>query len=363
MRVVSLPGGRHRFISSPEELDVRVDDSVLKCVGFLGRLLHRDSKSWDGEPVGTGFFVSIRSAVGDGLVFHCFVTAKHVVEGLKGQEPYVVINLKSGGKKALVLGSGVRWWFHPTDRTADVAVMPFAIQPDHDIVSVGVEDLFLTKENFGKYKIGVGDQVFITGLFSPADGRKRNIPIVRHGNVAMLPTEPIQTDYGYAEVYLIEARSIGGLSGSPVFVRETVAMRVKVRGEQVLVGATARQQLLGLMHGHWDIKESEMNNATFTMPDEGRGVNMGIGIVVPATKILETIRQPEIEQMRKKVEDDHRKSALSPRTDSARSAEYANFEELAKRVVAVPKAEIDRREAKFRADRKNRPRVGPKPKR
>jgi hypothetical protein len=191
--------------------------------------------------------------------------------------------------------------------------MPFPVQPDHDIVPIGVQDLFLTPENLRKYRIGVGDEVFIAGLFSPAgDENKNNIPIVRHGNVAMMPDEPIQTSYGYADVYLVEARSIGGLSGSPVFVRETVSIPAEIGGEQILAGATARQQLLGLMRGHWDIKESEINNATFTMPDQGRGVNMGIGIVVPAMKILETIKQPDVETMMKDVEDEFRKSKPTP---------------------------------------------------
>jgi hypothetical protein len=56
-------------------------------------------------------------------------------------------------------------------------------------------------------------------------GRKRNIPIVRTGNISMIPSEKvpgIQIRRGESvesEVYLIEARSVGGLSGSPVFIR------------------------------------------------------------------------------------------------------------------------------------------------
>jgi hypothetical protein len=51
-------------------------------------------------------------------------------------------------------------------------------------------------------------------------GRQRNIPIVRIGNVASMPHEPVATkNRGAIEAYLVEARSVGGLSGSPVLVQ------------------------------------------------------------------------------------------------------------------------------------------------
>jgi hypothetical protein len=50
------------------------------------------------------------------------------------------------------------------------------------------------------------------------------MPIGRHGSLAMMPSEPIQTDLGFADVYLIKARSMGGISGSPVFVRPSVGV-------------------------------------------------------------------------------------------------------------------------------------------
>jgi hypothetical protein len=77
----------------------------------------------------------------------------------------------------------------------------------------------------------------------------------------MMPNEQVQTVLGYADVYLVEARSLGGLSGSPVFVRHTVQQRVKSTDDKeiyIFMNGTGKT-LLGLMHGHWDINESEMN--------------------------------------------------------------------------------------------------------
>jgi hypothetical protein len=55
------------------------------------------------------------------------------------------------------------------------------------------------------------------------------------------------------------------------------------------------------MHGHWDIKESEINNPRIAQ-DRQRGVNLGIGIVVPAYKIHETLYQSALVNMRKEQE-------------------------------------------------------------
>jgi hypothetical protein len=49
------------------------------------------------------------------------------------------------------------------------------------------------------------------GLFSEHQGAERNIPIVRVGNIAAMPEEPVlTTSWGAIDAYLIEARSIGG---------------------------------------------------------------------------------------------------------------------------------------------------------
>jgi hypothetical protein len=133
----------------------------------------------------------------------------------------------------------------------------------------------------------------------------------------MMSKEQIQTRLGYATVYLVEARSIGGISGSPAFVRPTLNLNVKLRGGDLmkLHGVGSGMALLGLMHGHWDIEERRKNNPEIIQDDSG--VNLGVGIVVPATKILEVINQP----MLKKFRNDLEKAALQskiPGTDSAK---------------------------------------------
>lgn len=340
---------------------MRVDDAVLKSVCFIGTMLHEDSASYDFDPFGTGFFVSISSSIHGGK-FHCLVTAKHVVDGLKGQQVCVALNTRSGERTVYKFEQNAKWWFHPTDKLADLAILPFSVEPEDDITAVGVEDLFLTAANREKYKIGVGDEVFITGLFTYAAGAKRIRPIVRHGNIAMMADEPIQTRSGFIDVCLIEARSIGGLSGSPVFARETFALQWKDKEGRVMrLGGFGRIQLLGLCIGHWDIDEKEMNIPKPKRVASG-GVNMGIALVVPATKILEVLNQSELATMRRQEEDRKRAEIPEPTLDSV-ATPYGRFKKLAGQVLSVPHDAIEQREKAYQAERKNRPARGPQKKR
>ncbi len=59
--------------------------------------------------------------------------------------------------------------------------------------------------------------------------------------------------------------------------------------------------LLGLMHGHWDIPPENKND--LAVKDSFGSVNMGIAIVVPAKKILETLNHPELVEIRRKGDE------------------------------------------------------------
>jgi hypothetical protein len=292
---------------------MRVPDGFLKSVGFIGEVIHTDTAGDDFDPCGTGFFVSVPSSVRPEASYFLLVTAKHVVIDLQGRPMGCLVNNRSGGVASLPIASE-HWYFHPSDPTADVAVMPFELTPNLDIVSVATKH-FINLDVMAHEKMGIGDEVFALGLFTYAAGRKRNMPIVRHGNLAMIPEEQIQIDAGFADAYLIEARSIGGMSGSPVFIRKTVSLKGldKFDREVDLSGVSSDFRLLGLLHGHWDIKESEINKPTFAH-DHQRGVNLGIAVVVPAHKIMETINHPDLIAARERGEDAVR-SAIVPSPD------------------------------------------------
>lgn len=106
-----------------------------------------------------------------------------------------------------------------------------------------------------------------------------------------MPEELVETQLGKIDAYLVEARSIGGLSGSPVFANLGV---VRVREGQLKYRPDGTlYYLLGLMHGHWDLGIPELDKVSADTTGIQR-VNMGIGIVAPVEKILEVINQPTV---------------------------------------------------------------------
>jgi hypothetical protein len=292
---------RHgRFhVSRGYDPSVRIPDELLKCVAFIGEVTHREGTEEYGDLHATGFLISVpcKTVIGN---FVYFVTAKHVAQELADRDVYFLVNNKGGG--VMRQAAAGPWIVHPTDDTADVAIMSVPIDATRADVMAIPDNQCISKKDFER-DFGVGDEVVTVGLFTEAPGTSRNLPLVRHGNLAMIPTEQLQTELGYADVYLVEARSIGGLSGSPVWIRPTLLMIAK-QGKDNIVPANmvGPGKLLGLMQGHWDIRESEMNEPRI-IHDRQRGVNLGIAIVVPASKILETINQPELEEWRKEAEE------------------------------------------------------------
>jgi len=325
---------------------MRVPDGILKSVGFLVEVI-RDSSGYDLDPFATGFFVSIPGVSGGR--FGCFVTARHNLEEDDGtptkRELAIIVN-KVGGGVITLPQIDTNFWLHPTDRTADVAVLPINRDPNIDIAAIWFDD-FIRRDELSTKHIGIGDEVYIPGLFTIAPGKQRNMPIVRYGNIAMVPDEPIQVGSGFADVYLVEARSIGGMSGSPVFVRETVGAkgrRGKPDGEPGEIHGLGKTYLLGLMHGHWEINESDLNKPRPRF-DRLHGVNMGIAVVVPADKIIEIINRPELKSKRDEFEENMRKSRIpipdrarkKPKEDSITQSDFEDALKKASRKIPAKK--------------------------
>jgi len=268
---------------------MRVEEEVRQCVVFICLPRTLPDGKVEISFVGTAFLVGIPSAHKEGISYFYLVTAKHVAEKLGNKTFLIRINNKKGSSE-FVRGNGVTWFTHPTDDSVDVAVIPYAPPQEMFDYKVVPLEMFLSDEIIQQKKIGLGDEVFITGLFAHASGSQKNQPIVRMGNIAMIPDELIPTDLGSIEAYLIEARSIGGLSGSPAFVRETVPVGL------------GRFYLLGLMHGHWDIPPEKKNDLLMEREFFGR-VNMGIAIVIPAKKILEVLNHPKLVEQREEFDE------------------------------------------------------------
>ena len=242
---------------------MRIPDRLLKCVGFVSRYEPDDEGGSRLRFGGTAFIVGVLMDGNVGLAH--IVTAKHVAEAIEPGEAVITMNAKDGMSLSLRTGSQ-KWFFHPTERdSVDVAVMPFGSPRfnEYDIEWIP-EEVFATDQRIADFEIGLGDELFIIGLFTRFFGRTTLTPIVRTGNIAMMSKDrlPIQ-GFGEMEVYLAEGRSIGGLSGSPVFVRNTVKTPMQTAdGKLTAMSGLGGSHLLGLVHGHWDIPVSYHDSAS-----------------------------------------------------------------------------------------------------
>ena len=172
---------------------------------------------------------------------------------------------------------------------------------------------FATEDVMEGASIGPGDRTFTVGLFTRLQGQQANTPIVRTGNVAAIPNATVAISLSGqivdSEVYLIEARSMGGLSGSPVWVQETGSFSAPratdwKKGEPVTACVSTSMYLLGLMHGHWTIRPAEHDRVDFrTGGPVDDSIALGIAVVVPAKKILEILYHPDLVAMRKQSEE------------------------------------------------------------
>ncbi len=190
-----------------------------------------------------------------------------------------------------------KWTYHD-DPANDVAVTPF-MPPHEEYMLVVVEaESCATDDVIAREQIGLGDDLIVTGLFTSHHGRDVNRPIVRSGIIAAMPDEPIadqQSGLSY-DAYLAEIRSVGGLSGSPVWL---VINPARVTPGSHVPERRLHFYLLGLIRGHW-YKQSEWL-ADFG-ETEGEVLNTGIAIVTPIQKALDIIHSPEEVARRRSID-------------------------------------------------------------
>jgi hypothetical protein len=305
-------GGNPIYYLGSRRLTI-VPDEIRKCVAYIMCKVSSGAV----KPAGTVFFVGTEYPdVGLSSVFA--VTARHLIEGVRERSSdgkvYVRMNFRDGGWRMIATDIDA-WRFHPTDSHTDVAVLPFssAFSANHDHQFFPLSG-FSTDEVMAKWKIGIGDEIFLVGLFYGHIGRQRNTPIVRVGNIAAMPEEPVETEMGFIDAYLVEARSIGGLSGSPVFVH-LGPIRTDQDGKIQSWGwGGGMYYLLGSMLGHWKGALSEADSVQVDRQDVREPLNWGVGVVVPAKKILEAVHRPEFDESTRQDIERARKAKL-PKPD------------------------------------------------
>jgi hypothetical protein len=306
------PGGyelRHSVSGKPfyvwKKPVPRIADWLLECVVYL----YPSAQDADaGEAAGgTGFLAFVRSEVNrDYGVAYC-VTNSHVIR--EAGSPVIRLNTKDGGRDVLALEQDD--WIHHPDGD-DLAVCLVALSnPDYYHYSVIETDMFVTKEFMERQNMGPGDEVFMVGRFGTHEGRQRNTPVVRFGNISMMPWEPIMHGRGLTvESFLVETRSLSGFSGSPVFVYHTPHTPYPSDFPDREEGIW----LLGVDWGHLPIFENVKEKNRKDDVPEGWVVesNSGQMAVTPAWKLQELLDTEDLAVGRKQADDE-----LSNRRDDS----------------------------------------------
>jgi hypothetical protein len=278
-------GGVERWSAFvPSDAQMRIPDEMRDCTCFL---CVKD-RAGNIIPIGTAF--SLSYPYSSMAMPQYLVTAKHCVTKALDRYGalYARVNTLEGSTELIELG---RDWTYSPDEGVEIAVMPWEL--DRKKYIQGTIDARSSAEgaNQDANEIGIGNELIVIGLFSFRHGAKRNIPIVRQGIISSMPGEPLvdkNTGLSY-HASLAELQSIGGLSGSPVFVHVPVlqfltnlknsSQRERMRKQH----PAGFLYLFGVVRGHFDEEQD------WAKDDEAReplSVNTGIATITPINEVL-----------------------------------------------------------------------------
>jgi hypothetical protein len=293
----------------------RIHDILLDCSVYLypDEQTAREGRRGGGS----GFLVAV-PGVRAGTGHQYVVTAQHLIDGGN-----LVLRLNTERGIDTIKTARDMWFPHPEGD--DITVLPIQLEEKFAWYCV-TTDLFITPELIHEWRIGPGDDTFIIGRLVDRDGVQKNTPVVRFGNISMMAdaTEPIARPTPYngqsQESFLVECRSLGGFSGSPVFVTTsqeytdeilpaTLKRQIEERAKK---GPMMRSRvtrghwgpwLLGIDWGHaplWD-KVYEKDRKTET--DYRSVANTGLAYVAPAWRIMSALNRKDLLAERDREDD------------------------------------------------------------
>ena len=154
-----------------------------------------------------------------------------------------------------------------------------------------------------EHNIGPGDDVCMVGRFVNRDGVQKNSPSVRSGVISIMHQEKVPHPLGHdQETISVEMRSIGGYSGSPVFV---IIPPFSVRHDNGPQSNTSSfMALLGVDWGHVQTREPVRINEKGDKHSGGLFVeyNAGMANVVPAWRLAALLDIPQLACAREELD-------------------------------------------------------------
>ncbi len=260
----------------------RIRDELFRCVVFL-YVSEADAHS-SSRYGGTGFVVQCEWGT-------FLVSNRHVA--IAGGARFARVNRLDGGAEIVELPGSA---FVGHEGGDDVAAAPLEIDEEWDLLPLPWANLYGDRATFGTrmrdLNVGVGDDVVMLGRFVGHDGRERNLPIARFGNIAMMPGEPVEDARGLrVDAFLAEMHSLPGFSGSPVLLHIGPGSD---RGNGTMMPFhSLTLALLGIDTGHKQANEKVYEGDSDETVNESWRVrqNTGIAIVSPVWRIDEVLRQ------------------------------------------------------------------------
>lgn len=273
---------------------LRIPDQALDCVGFLAV-----ERNGNYRYAGTGFFVSLPGP--HDKYFPYFITARHNIEMAKRESGRLVARFNDREGAHIVDISGVDI-IVSDDAGVDVALIEqldwTRLIEQGQMRHLPLPDMAATADYIRDRDLGIGSEVFVTGLFAVRRGQSRNLPIGRTGTISAMPLELDEDEWSGKpyQAYLVELRSLGGLSGSPVFVLDPPTFKRNDSGNEAYLDQALR--LLGMVRGHWNYRPE--STAVDFDEREAELVHSGIAIVTPVDEILRLLQRDDLEEERRR---------------------------------------------------------------
>ena len=273
---------------------MRIDSQILQNIAFFFR--NADDAQSGNNAAGTGFVVWVETRE-TGITHFYVVTNDHVKCKLPSH-----VRLSHYGEnpdKSVELDED-KWTAHA--KGDDVAVYYLGCR-DVSSSALAASKLLSYAQAFEARYAGVGDECMMLGLFSPLPGSAKNRPVARFGNISAVPGEPVYVKpRGFKqECFLVEMRSHGGFSGSPVFLLPSLSLRSAPQTYDM-----GRDETLGICCGHLEETTRKVKVAYPSAPEGFIAVEVGddagMAIVVPAWKIQEVLDLPDVIAARIKAE-------------------------------------------------------------
>ncbi len=335
----------------------RVPDELFTSIVFIYPS-DRDARE-DTRFGGTGFLVAVPGVEETDWYSHearpvsiYVVTAAHVVVG-KGERVLRINDGETGSVYLIPVAEG-QWVWQADDKGLpknDLAVLPIDLPMKF---VVGPWPLWITYayRQVSVSPAGPGDDVVMIGRFVDRGGKSRNLPALRFGNISMVADadEPVTLERGQVvDAFLVEMRSRGGHSGSPVYTFEEDFMAPAVRSSRDLDrlrvhgGLTPPHKpprLLGIDQGQFPTYLELVDDQGRRIPGQRVKERSAVSVVIPSWHLVDLLFDERLVEMRQKRKNEAPESPrpLEERPDEESAEEdrplmRRDFEDTLRRVT------------------------------